>query len=169
MNFPDFIRAHNQAGDPALYDIENEAIDREGVLWAALRAQAPWQGKVLVDLGCGSGFWLSRYSGAATVIGVEPDPALVSLAEQRAGGARVLPGAAEHTPLEDASVDVVHARFAYFFPHPRFDPTAGLTEVGRVLKPGGSLVVVDNDTEAGEFADLLRASSWAAAQGADTE
>jgi len=34
-----------------------------------------------------------------------------------------------------------------------------------VLRPGGALVVVDNDLRAGQFADLLNASPWAAAQG----
>ena len=70
----------------------------------------------------------------------------------------MLPGSAEHIPLGDASVDVVHARFAYFWaPH----CAAGLAEVRRVLKPGGALVVVDNDHRAGEFAGLLRAAAEA--------
>ncbi|WP_238348488.1 class I SAM-dependent methyltransferase [Ornithinimicrobium pratense] len=168
MDFEDFIRAGNQGVDPALYEIENAAIDRRGLLWAALQRQGPWEGRVLLDLGCGSGFWLPRYEGAAEVIGVEPDANLLDLARARPGRARVLHGSAEHIPLADDSVDVVHARFAYFFPHHGFDPTPGLVEVGRVLKPGGRLVVIDNDTEEGEFASLLKASPWAASQGQDT-
>lgn len=168
MTFDDFVRAGNQAGDPAVYEIENAAIDRQGLLWEELERRASWRQKVLVDLGCGSGFWLPRYADAAEVIGVEPDPDLVSLARSRPGGAQVLAGSAEHIPLDDSSVDVVHARFAYFFPHPSFDPSPGLSEVGRVLRPGGSLVVIDNDTEHGEFADLLKASAWAQTQGQDT-
>ena len=68
----------------------------------------------------------------------------------------VLAGSAEHIPLPDASADVVHARFAYFFPP---GAEAGLTEVLRVLRPGGHLVVVDNDYRWGEFAGLLAASA----------
>lgn len=168
MDLSDFVRSGNQGANPALYDVENAAMDRHGELWSALQELAPWQDRVLLDLGCGSGFWLPRYQDAAEVIGVEPDTSLLGLAGDQPGNARVLHGSAEHLPLPDASVDVVHARFAYFFPRQDFDPTPGLVEVGRVLRPGGSLVVIDNDTEHGEFAQLLRASPWAASQGQDT-
>jgi ubiquinone/menaquinone biosynthesis C-methylase UbiE len=141
-----------------LYEIENRAIDPGGLVLDAMRRLAPWAGKTLVDLGCGSGFWLPGYADeAAEAIGVEPDPGLVPLAAARDPRVRVLPGSAEHIPLADASVDVVHARFAYFWP-PHCD--AGRTEVLRVLKPGGSLIVVDNDQRAGEFAGLLRLAGY---------
>lgn len=168
MDFCDFVRSGNQAVDPALYDIENAAIDRPGHVWDELSRLAPWEGRVLLDLGCGSGFWLPRYHDAADVIGVEPDASLLDLARARPGRARVLHGSAEHIPLPDESVDVVHARFAYFFPHAAFDPSPGLLEVSRVLRPGGRLAVIDNDTEEGEFADLLKVSPGAATQGQDT-
>jgi SAM-dependent methyltransferase len=175
---PDFRRAPNQGGNIDLYELENQALDPEGHLLAAMRARAPWAGRTLLDLGCGSGYWLGRYAGeAAEVIGVEPDPRLLPLAAARDSRVRVLHGSAEHIPLEDRSVDVVHARFAYFFP-PGCD--AGLAEVMRVLRPGGTLVVIGNDLQAGEFAALLRAArgalvpaggeetdAWWAARGAD--
>lgn len=162
-DLPDFVRAPNQAGDPDLYEVENAAIDPAGTLAAALEAVAPWAGRDVLDLGCGSGYWLPSYVAAArSVTGVEPDPSLLPLAAARDPAVRVLRGSAEHVPLPDASVDVVHARFAYFFP-PGCD--AGLAEVRRVLRPGGALVVIDNDHRWGEFADLLAGSAWAAAQG----
>jgi ubiquinone/menaquinone biosynthesis C-methylase UbiE len=159
MAFPDFQAAPNQGARPDLYELENEALDPDGLVLAAMRELAPWAGRTLVDLGCGSGYWLTGYAAeAAAVIGVEPDPALVPLAAARDPRVRVLPGSAEHLPLGDASADVVHARFAYFWaPH----CAAGLAEVRRVLKPGGALVVVDNDHRAGEFAGLLRAAAEA--------
>jgi SAM-dependent methyltransferase len=175
---PDFKPAPNQGGNVDLYEVENRALDPDGHLLAAMRARAPWAGRTLLDLGCGSGYWLGRYAGeAAEVIGVEPDPRLLPLAAGRDSRVRVLHGSAEHIPLADRSVDVVHARFAYFFP-PGCD--AGLAEVMRVLRPGGTLVVIGNDLRAGEFAELLRAAegalvpgggeetdAWWAARGAD--
>lgn len=163
VNLADFVPALNQGSNPALYEIENRALDPRGLVLDAMRLSAPWAGKTLVDLGCGSGFWLSVYADEADrVIGVEPDARLLPLASARDVRIEVLHGSAEHIPLDDASVDVVHARFAYFFP-PHCEP--GLAEVLRVLKPGGALVVVDNDLRAGQFADLLNASPWAAGQG----
>jgi SAM-dependent methyltransferase len=177
-DLPDFRPAPNQGGNIELYEVENRALDPDGHVLAAMRARAPWAGRTLLDLGCGSGYWLGRYAGeAAEVIGVEPDPRLLPLAAARDRRARVLRGSAEHIPLPDGSVDVAHARFAYFFP-PGCD--AGLAEVMRVLRPGGTLVVVGNDLRAGEFAGLLRAAgealvptggeetdAWWAARGAD--
>jgi len=175
---PDFKPAPNQGGNIELYEVENRALDPDGFLLAAMRTRAPWAGRTLLDLGCGSGYWLSGYADeAAEVIGVEPDPRLLPLAAGRDPRARVLHGSAEHIPLPDQSVDVAHARFAYFFP-PGCD--AGLAEVMRVLRPGGALVVIGNDLRAGEFAELLRAAegalkpgggeetdAWWAARGAD--
>lgn len=156
---PDFRPAPNQGGNIELYEVENQALDPDGHVLAAMRARAPWAGRTLLDLGCGSGYWLGRYAGeAAEVIGVEPDPRLLPLAAARDSRARVVRGSAEHIPLEDRSVDVVHARFAYFFP-PGCD--AGLAEVMRVLRPGGTLLVIGNDLRAGEFAGLLRAAEGA--------
>src|SRR3981081_125056 len=97
--FPDWRFAPNIGGHPGLYEIENRALDPDGHLLAALRHLAPWDGRTIVDLGCGTGFWLAGYArDAARVIGVEPDPALRARAAARiralpAGEPR--PGSAE--------------------------------------------------------------------------
>jgi SAM-dependent methyltransferase len=175
---PDFKPAPNQGGNIELYELENQALDPGGYVLSAMRARAPWARRTLLDLGCGSGYWLPGYADeAAAVIGVEPDPRLLPRAADRDSRVRVRPGSAEHIPLPAESVDVVHARFAYFFP-PGCE--AGLAEVMRVLRPGGTLVVVGNDVRAGEFAELVRAAAkavepaggaeadaWWAARGAD--
>jgi SAM-dependent methyltransferase len=158
-SFPDYRFAPNIGGHPEAYELENQAIDQAGHVLAAMHAIAPWAGRTLVDLGCGTGYWLPRYAAqAARVVGIEPDPLLRIAAAQAVGRtpAAVIAGSAEHIPLPTASADIVHARFAYFFP-PGTD--AGLTEVLRVLRPGGYLVAVGNDYRWGEFARLLAASA----------
>ena len=157
--FADWRFAPNIGGHPASYELENQAVDRAGHVLDGLRAIAPWAGLTLVDLGCGTGYWLQHYTDAATVIGIEPDPVLRAAACAVAApltNAEVLAGSAEHIPLQDRCADVVHARFAYFFPP---GAEAGLTEVLRILRPGGHLVAVDNDYRWGEFAGLLHASA----------
>ncbi len=187
--FPDWRFAPNIGQHADVYEIENRAFHQAGHVLTAMRGLATWTGRAVVDLGCGTGFWLPVYAAEASqVIGIEPDPALRAAASRRAAGSRlaassrraagsrlaassrqaaglpqagcspivVLAGSAEHIPLTDHSVDLVHARFAYFFPP---GTEAGLAEVLRVLKPGGRLIVVDNDYRWGQFADLLSASA----------
>jgi SAM-dependent methyltransferase len=158
--FPDFRFAPNIGGSPEVYEIENQAVDRAGHVLAAMRRMASWDGRVVVDLGCGTGYWLPRYIPAARqAIGVEPDPVLRARAIGRTAGSpavRVVAGSAEQMRLPDQSADVIHARFAYFFGP---GAEAGLAEALRVLRPGGSLIVVDNDRRWGQFAELLAAAS----------
>ncbi len=73
--------------------------------------------------------------------------------------ASVLMGSAEAIPLRDASVDIVHARFAYFFGP---GSESGLAELDRVIRPGGTAFIIDNDLRGGDFAGWLRRQpEWA--------
>ena len=138
---------------PEVYEQENRAQDVDGAIWAALRAEAPWAGADVVDVGCGDGFHLPVLAvEAASVIGVEPHPPLVRRARRR--GLTVLEGGAAALPLPAASVDLVHARTAYFF-GAGCEP--GLAEADRVLRPGGALAVVDLDATVGPYGDWMRA------------
>jgi len=141
---------------PEVYERENAAQDADGAIWAALRETVPWDGLDVLDVGCGDGFHLPVFAtGAASVIGVEPYPPLVARARRRVGDrARVLEAGAAALPLPDRSVDLVHARTAYFF-GPGCEP--GLAEAQRVLRPGGALAVVDLDASVGPYGPWMRA------------
>jgi ubiquinone/menaquinone biosynthesis C-methylase UbiE len=106
----------------------------------------------VLDVGCGSGFSLPRFAAtAARVVGVEPHPPLAALARRRTRSlphVDVLDGLAQSLPLPDASVDVAHARWAYFF-GPGCEP--GLAELARVVRRGGRAFVVDNDPTRSTF------------------
>jgi ubiquinone/menaquinone biosynthesis C-methylase UbiE len=151
------IRSPNVWDHPATYELENHAVDREGRLETTMRSLSDWSGRVVLDLGCGSGFHLAGFaSSAAQVYGVEPHPGLVRLATRRTRSlpnVRVLGGTAQDVPLPDASVDVVHARWAYFF-GPGCEP--GLAELDRVVRRGGTAFVIDNDATRSTFGAWFR-------------
>ncbi len=155
------IRSPNIWDTPQVYEIENLASDRAGVIEAAIEDLHPIAGADLVDVGCGAGFHLPRFAElGARVIGVEPHLPLAARAHERvcrpgpaAGSSGVLAGAAESLPLRDHSVDIVHARWAYFF-GAGCEP--GLAELERVLRPGGIACLVDNDATRSTFGGWFR-------------
>jgi SAM-dependent methyltransferase len=162
--------APNVQERPEVYDVENRAADPEQRIEAAMRRVRDWQDGLVVDLGCGTGFHLARFAATARhVFGVEPHGPSRLLAMQRCvedslAGCSVLAGSAEWLPLPDGSVDVVHARFAYFFGP---GGERGVAEMLRVLRPGGAAFVVDNDLRHGTFAGWLARSAWAPPYTAD--
>ena len=142
---------------PATYELENHAVDPEGSLESAMRAIDDWAGRTVLDVGCGTGFHLPGFAGsAASVIGVEPHPDLAALARRRTrrlGNVEVREGTAQSLPVADASVDVAHARWAYFF-GPGCEP--GLAELDRVVRRGGTAFVIDNDPTRSTFGAWFR-------------
>jgi ubiquinone/menaquinone biosynthesis C-methylase UbiE len=143
---------------PETYEVENLAFDPDGLVEQAMREVGDWAGRDVLDVGCGSGFHLPRFAlTARSVTGVEPHRPLVSLARRRTArmkGVTVLKGAAEALPVPSASVDVAHARWAYFF-GPGCEP--GLRELDRVVRRGGTAFVVDNDGSRSTFGRWFRA------------
>lgn len=141
---------------PQVYELENEAVDPDGVIEAAIGELVPYAGATVLDVGCGTGFHLPRFAslGAAQVIGVEPHPPLVRAAWERVRGIPEVPrigvvqASAEALPLVSESVDLVHARWAYFF-GPGAEP--GVAQVRRVLRPGGVVAIIDNDATTSTF------------------
>lgn len=122
-----------------------------------MRSLGDWAGRDLLDLGCGTGFHLPRFAATAhRVVGVEPHPDLVALARRRTRrleNVTVLQGTAQAVPLPASSVDVVHARWAYFF-GPGCEP--GLAELARVVRRGGVAFVIDNDPSRSTFGAWFR-------------
>lgn len=149
---PAAIPSPNIWNDPDVYEIENHAVDRDERIEAAMLTHRPIQDARMLDLGCGSGFHLERWVdyGAASVVGVEPHRPLLEQAVARVGElpestrARIalIHAGAEDLPLPDGSVDVMHARWAYFFGS-GCEP--GLAELDRVMARGGVAFVIDND------------------------
>jgi ubiquinone/menaquinone biosynthesis C-methylase UbiE len=144
---------------PAVYELENHAVDPDGAIEAAIRRRRSWAGASVLDVGCGTGYHLPRFAAeAARVVGVEPHRSLVDQARRRCARlpqVEVRQGTAQDLPVPDASVDVVHARWAYFF-GPGCEP--GLAELSRVVRRGGAAFVIDNDATRSTFGRWFRAA-----------
>lgn len=146
---------------PDIYEKENLGVDPDGVIEMSMRSIHDWSGQTVLDIGCGTGFHLPRFagSGAGRVIGVEPHAPLLNSARARSGASPqatridVRKGTAQRLPVPDASVDVAHARWAYFF-GPGCEP--GLEELSRVMRRGGTAFVIDNDATRSTFGGWFR-------------
>jgi SAM-dependent methyltransferase len=107
-----------------------------------------------LDLGAGTGK-LTRLlvEAFSCVIAVEPADAMRELLTHRCPEAEALSGTAQRIPLGDDSVDAVFVAQAFHW----FDDARSLAEIARVLRRGGSLVVMWNDP-AGPFEPSVAAA-----------
>jgi ubiquinone/menaquinone biosynthesis C-methylase UbiE len=98
----------------------------------------------LLDVGCGTGATLAAVVAAYPTVrarGIDLSPRMIEIARQRlAGLADVQVADAEHLPLADSCVDLVTCVDSL---HHYPDPLAALTEMHRVTRPGGGLVVAE--------------------------
>jgi ubiquinone/menaquinone biosynthesis C-methylase UbiE len=115
-------------------------------------------GEVL-EIGVGTGLNLTLYQSARRVIALDPDPRMLQKAPQRARQAPVptdlLLADGQRLPFNDDSFDSVVATLV-FCTIP--DPTAGMEEVRRVLRPGGRFLLVEHVLSPSPF--LARIQRW---------
>jgi SAM-dependent methyltransferase len=107
--------------------------------WPALRAILPPPGDGLViDVGCGEGRAARELAkaGYRGVVGVERSPTLALAAATASPPVPVLIGDAAALPLADASADLVLACMSLLDVD---DFPGAMGEIGRVLRPGGTL------------------------------
>lgn len=153
----EIIPSPNIWESPDVYEVENLGVDRSHVIETAMRRIGDWAGRDVVDIGCGTGFHLPSFASTArSVVGVEPHPPLADLARQRVSGmphVSVREEGAASIGGPDHSFDIAHARWAYFF-GPGCEP--GLDELERVMRPGGTAYVIDNDATRSTFGTWFR-------------
>jgi ubiquinone/menaquinone biosynthesis C-methylase UbiE len=96
---------------------------------------------LVVDLGCGTGLSTRAWSGVAErVIGVEPNPAMLTVAEE-APGVEYRTAYAQATGIGDGAADIVTCSQSFHWMEA--EPT--LAEAARILRPGGVFAAYDYD------------------------
>jgi ubiquinone/menaquinone biosynthesis C-methylase UbiE len=116
-----------------------EATTRETLARLTLRP-----GERLLDVGCGTGallYAVSQRQPGAQLSGVDPVPEMLAVARRRLPPeVELRAGWAERLPFASGQFDVVVSCNMFHYIR---EPDAALREMGRVLAPGGRLVLTD--------------------------
>jgi ubiquinone/menaquinone biosynthesis C-methylase UbiE len=130
--------------DPLQWLLGGDGLKRPLIEQAAL---AP--GLRALDIGCGTGsltLLIKKLHPGVEVVGLDPDPKALKIAARKAARAGLAvqldPGFSDQLPYPDASFDRVFS--SLMFHHlDEAVKSATLREVRRVLRPGGSLHLLD--------------------------
>jgi ubiquinone/menaquinone biosynthesis C-methylase UbiE len=115
----------------------------------------------VLDVGCGTGevaLLAKRRTKAGKVYGIDPAPEMIAVARKKAARKRLeidfRMGVIESLPFADASIDVVTS--SLMMHHlPESLKVRGLSEIYRVLKTGGRLLIADFVRPTGSFLNHL--------------
>lgn len=107
-------------------------------------------GGMVLDVGCGPGVFLevlgNNYPNL-TMTGVDLSEARIEQANLKLSGlpnAKALSADVYHLPFPDNTFDFIYARFIFEYLE---QPIAAATELYRVCKPGGKLLLLDLDSQ----------------------
>jgi SAM-dependent methyltransferase len=112
----------------------SEPLAREFATYAGVR-----EGQRALDVGCGPGALTAQLVdrlGADAVSAIDPSDPFVAAAAARFPGADVRKGTAEALPYADDTFDAALAQLVVHFMR---DPVAGLAEMARVVRSGGTV------------------------------
>jgi SAM-dependent methyltransferase len=126
---------------------ESDERDRYCIqLYHVTAAQVDLSGKRVLEVSCGAGggaSYIMRTLGPASYTGLDLNPASINECRRRhtQTGLEFVQGDAQNLPFPDGSFDaVLNVEASHQYP----DFAAFLSEVARVLKPGGHFLYTDN-------------------------
>ncbi|MCX2932519.1 class I SAM-dependent methyltransferase [Mycobacterium sp. CVI_P3] len=142
------MRSLSFGSEAAAYERGRPSYPPEAIDWLL-----PPGARDVLDLGAGTGKLTTRLAERGLdVVAVDPLAEMLELLSSALPDTPALLGTAEQIPLPDNSVDAVLVAQAWHW----FDPQQAVTEVARVLRPGGRLGLVWNtrDERLGWVKDL---------------
>jgi len=123
-----------QTWDTHAYELNGAFV--HGLAGGVLEWLAARQGERILDLGCGDGQLTQRIAASgAHIVGADASSDMVTAARSR--GVDAVEAPAESLPYADAQFDAVFSNAALHWVR---DQDAMMTQVHRVLKPGGRFV-----------------------------
>ncbi|HWL89765.1 MAG TPA: class I SAM-dependent methyltransferase [Actinomycetota bacterium] len=119
------------------YDELRPEYAPEAVAWVAERGGLG-AGSTVVDLAAGTGRLSGRFLELGLdVIAVEPAANMRAVLEERFPAVRAIVATAESMPFDDGAIDAVVVGNAFH----HFEREAAMTEIHRILRPGGALAL----------------------------
>ena len=131
-------------GSAAFFDRTEAARDRREPFIARFARFDQWKDKRVLEVGCGTGVDLSKFARrGARAFAIDLTPTGASLARARAlylgCSASTTVGDAENLPFHDSTFDLV---YSWGVIHHTPDTARAASEIVRVLRPGGDLIVM---------------------------
>jgi ubiquinone/menaquinone biosynthesis C-methylase UbiE len=125
---------------PWLYDLGMALLEATGLSGWRRWLVSGARGRTL-DLGCGTGRNLPLYADGATIVGLDPAWDSLLAARRRAPGRPLVRARAEALPFRDGAFDTVVSGLVFCSVS---EVPRGLAEVERVLRPGGTLRMLEH-------------------------
>ena len=144
---------------------EWDSISREfygpGIRDRILEHVRPEPGKIIADLGAGTGFISEGLRDSpASIIAIDISKEMLQEMQSKFQGARNIDyrvGEANHLPVKNGIVDYV---LANMYLHHVEDPPRAIREIYRIINPGGRLVLTDLDSHEYRFLQEEQHDIW---------
>ena len=140
------MRHTNYDDVAATYDQRYEEDDYSGIDAALIEFVGSTAQRVL-EVGCGTGHWIRRLQDQnVSAVGIDPSWSMLSRAQSKLMSGCLIRARAEHLPFRNGRFDRLFCINAH---HHFADKRQAIAEARRVLRAGGSLMMIALDPHSG--------------------